>query len=85
MISIQELLSRIRWDRNFAQGAAFEIGYSDHVQQRIVRLSFAEILFEADNKFSFLVRSKDGDLLRIPFHRIKEVYKDGILIWHRPG
>jgi hypothetical protein len=26
-----------------------------------------------------------GVVRRIPFHRIREVYRDGELIWHRPA
>jgi uncharacterized protein (UPF0248 family) len=26
----------------------------------------------------------DGGSHRVPFHRVREVYKDGHRIWHRP-
>ncbi|MDY0041469.1 MAG: DUF504 domain-containing protein [Desulforhabdus sp.] len=52
MIPIRDLLNRIRWDSEFAKGD-FEIGYFDHVEQKIIRVSFSEIIFEEGNKFSF--------------------------------
>jgi uncharacterized protein (UPF0248 family) len=82
MIPIHELLNRIRWDKEFSKGR-FEIGYSDHLRDETVRVSFREMLFEEGNHFSFQVVSDEGDVLTIPFHRIREVYKDGSLIWQR--
>jgi len=84
MIPIRQLLNRIRWDSEFAKGC-FEVGYFDHIKREIVRVSFDEIIFEEGNKFSFLLRDYEGDLIAIPFHRVKELRKDGTLIWQRPG
>jgi uncharacterized protein (UPF0248 family) len=36
-----------------------------------------------DNKFSFHVFDEDGIAHCIPMHRVREVYKDGELIWKR--
>jgi uncharacterized protein (UPF0248 family) len=55
MQQIHELLNRIHWDEEFGKGN-FELGFLDHVEEKIIRL---------------------------PFHRIKTVYKNGELIWHR--
>ena len=83
MIPIQSLLNRIRWDKDFGKGD-FEIGYDDHVSQKIVRVSLREILFEDGNLFSFQLRTEKGEVLTIPFHRIREVFKNGDPIWRRP-
>ena len=82
MIPIQELLNRIRWDVQFAQGE-FEIGYFDRVEHRIIRVPFREVYFDADDDFAFQVTDADGVVHSIPLHRVKEVVKDGELIWHR--
>lgn len=82
MISIQKLLDRIRWDKEFGK-ANFEIGYFDHVEQKIIRVPFQEIHFEEGNHFSFQLRNSRGESCTIPFHRVKEVYKDSELIWSR--
>jgi len=82
MIPIHELLNRIHWDKEFGQGDSV-IGYYDRVEDRIVRVPLREIFFEPDDHFSFDLFDHDGVLHSIPLHRIKEVYKDKELIWHR--
>lgn len=82
MIPIHQLLSRIRWDKEFGQGD-FVIGYKDRLDDRIVRIPLREIFFEPDDHFSFDLVDHDDVLHSIPLHRIKEVYKNGKLIWHR--
>ena len=82
MIPIHELLNRIRWDKDFSRGE-FIIGYYDRVEERIIRVPMHEIDFEPDDHFSFDLTDRDGVLHSIPLHRIKEVHKDGKLIWHR--
>jgi uncharacterized protein (UPF0248 family) len=84
MEPIQNLLNRIRWDREFGAGS-FEIGCLDRVEKKIIRIPFRSIYFEEGNHFSFLVEDELGEMLSIPFHRIREVYKDGALIWSRGG
>jgi len=82
MIPIHELLCRIRWDKEFSQGE-FIIGYYDRVEDAITRISLKEILVRPDDHFSFDIIDQGGVLQSIPLHRIREVYKDGKLIWHR--
>jgi uncharacterized protein (UPF0248 family) len=84
MVPIQHLLNRIRWDKEFGTGS-FEIGYLDHVEQRIIRVPSRRIHFEEGNQFSFQLEDEMGEMLSIPFHRIREVYRDGVLIWRRSG
>ena len=83
MLPIQDLLNRIRWDREFG-GSFFEIGYLDHVQRSIVRVPFRNVRFEQESRFAFEFEDGEGETRSIPFHRIREVYRDGILIWKRP-
>jgi len=71
MIPIHELLNRICWDREFGKGI-FEIGYYDRIERKIIRISTFQLL------------DVNGELQTIPFHRVREVYKDGDLIWSRP-
>lgn len=82
MIPIQELLSRIRWDQAFGD-AAFEIGYLDRVQHRIVRVPLKELGFADNDHFAFEFYDELGEAHSVPLHRIKQVYRDGKLIWHR--
>ena len=82
MIPIHELLSRIHWDKTFGQGE-FIIGYYDRVEDTIIRIALREILVRPDDHFAFDIIDQDGVLQTIPLHRIREVYKDGELIWQR--
>ena len=82
MIPIHELLSRILWDVDFGK-ADFEIGYLDRMQQRIVRVPLKEITFDDDAPSTFQFCDQEGETHSVPLHRIKEVYRDGDLIWHR--
>ncbi len=82
MIPIEELLNRIRWDQEFGKGV-FEIGYEDHIEQKVIRVQFQKIRFKERNHTSFQVENEEGELKKIPFHRVRAVYKDGSLIWKR--
>ncbi len=82
MIPIHELLNRIRWDKEFGKGN-FEIGYLDRVEGDIIVVPFKEVYFKKADHFSFQVIDSEGETHSVPFHRIKEIYKDGELIWHR--
>ena len=82
MIPIHELLNRIRWDKAFGE-ADFVIGYYDRVDDRIVHVPLRELSFEPGDHFAFDLYDDEGELHSIPLHRIKEVYRNRELIWHR--
>ena len=82
MQPIQELLSRIRWDESFGD-ASFTLGYYDRVEDRIIPVAFKEVWFEPDDHFDFYLLDEDGEEHRIPLHRVKQVFRNGDLIWHR--
>ena len=80
---IHELLNRIRWDTEFARGN-FELGYFDRVEKRILVVALAEVCFPRDDPQAFRLVDEAGQVHRVPFHRVREVYKDAQRIWHRP-
>ena len=82
MIPIQELLARIRWDDSFAKGD-FVIGYYDRVAEMVIQVPLRQIHFTQGNHFFFQITDPDGCIHEIPFHRVREVYKNKELIWHR--
>ena len=82
MMPIHELLNRIRWDKEFGRGD-FHIGYYDRLENRLIRVPLREMVFEPDDHFSFALMDQQGVRHSIPLHRIKEVYRDGALIWSR--
>ena len=82
---IRELLDRIRWDHDFGRGR-FEIGYEDHAAaQGVVRVPFEKMKFPEGDRFSFQIEDEGGRVKTIPFHRVREIYKDGHLIRRRPS
>ena len=42
-----------------------------------------EIAWDADNTAFFDLLDEEGVLHGIPFHRVREVWRDGALIWQR--
>jgi uncharacterized protein (UPF0248 family) len=82
MIPIHELLSRIRWDASFAKGR-FVIGYWDRLAGRVLRADLREISWDVDNPTFFDLVDEEGLVHSIPFHRVREVWRDGSLIWPR--
>jgi uncharacterized protein (UPF0248 family) len=82
MIPLHELLNRIRWDAEFGRGE-FKVGYVDHLRKGLVYVPLAEVRQEADSLSCFEVTDEDGVVRSVPYHRVKEVWKDGALIWHR--
>lgn len=84
MIPIHELLSRIRWDKEFARGQ-FEIGYFDRHERVVHRVALQHVTFPEDAHHAFEVVDASGQARRIPFHRVREVVKDGQVIWQRPN
>jgi uncharacterized protein (UPF0248 family) len=81
MNPIHQLLNRIRWDDEFGKGI-FEIGIYDRVEDVVEFQPLENLRMEKGNHFSFTL-CIDGELLAIPFHRIREVRKNGESIWHR--
>ncbi len=84
MIPIHELLSRIRWDPEFGRGQ-WEIAYVDHAHPGLVRVPLTSIATQAGDHFMFQALDAEGLLQDIPYHRIREVRRDGTLVWSRPA
>ncbi|HJV79853.1 DUF504 domain-containing protein [Noviherbaspirillum sp.] len=82
MIPIQDLLHRIQWDAEFGKGS-FMIGYYDRVDDNIVRVPFREVFLAPGQNFSFDVMGEDGVTHMVPFHRVREMWRNGDLIWQR--
>ena len=82
MQTIQDLINRIRWDPGLTL-SDFEIGIIDKLAHCQVRIPFQAMQFFAGEHFFFHYLDEDGVEHQVPYHRIKSVYKDGELIWHR--
>lgn len=82
MQPVQDVLNRIRWDRNLA-GDEFKIGYYDRIQERLITVFFKEIHFPTGDHFAFEVIDGEGVVHSVPYHRVKAIYQNERLIWHR--
>jgi len=82
MLPIQDLLNRIRWDKQFGKGR-FKIGYYDRMEDRIIKVPFSKIEFRGGDHFSFRIADEFEEPVSIPFHRVRQVWKDGAVIWER--
>lgn len=82
VIPIHELLSRIRWDEEYGN-ADFVIGYYDRVEERIITVSLKELYFNKDDHFDFELLDDEGVTHTIPLHRIRQVFRNGELVWER--
>ena len=84
MTPIQDLMHRIQWDLEFGKGD-FVIGYHDRAAGRIIRVPFRRVYLKKGEHFSFEAVEDDGAVHMVPFHRVREVWRDGELIWRREG
>ena len=84
MIPIHALLARIRWGPAFGRGE-FVIGYYDRFARRIVRVPLRRLAFANHDHFACTLVDDEGEIRQLPLHRIREVLKDGRLIWQRDG
>ena len=82
MIPIHELLNRIKWDHEFGQ-AEFIIAYHDRFDANLVKVALKELFFDSEDHFDFELVDDMGITHSIPLHRIREVYRNGKLIWYR--
>lgn len=82
MKPLHEMLNRIRWDRSFGD-AKFEIGYFDRVEGRILVIPLARAEYDHPEDEGFAMVDEEGRTLRIPFHRVKQLWRNGELIWSR--
>ena len=83
VIPIHELLARIRHDAEFGNGQ-FEIGYLDRFDGTVHRGAMCEITLPKGQCQTFALIDETGQLRRIPFHRVREIHRNGRLIWQRP-
>jgi uncharacterized protein (UPF0248 family) len=84
MRPIHELINRIKWDKKFAQ-ADFIIGYYDRSKNEVINVPLNRIYFDKHDRFDFELTDDTGEHRSIPLHRIRQVYRNGKLIWQREG
>jgi len=53
------------------------------VDKKIIRVNLTDIRFESSDKFSFALSNSHGKEVRVPYHRIKRVWRMDELVWKR--
>ena len=81
VIPIHKLLSRIRWDISFGD-ALFEIAYEDRMMG-IIRIPLGRV--HSIDSQSFSIIDNKEQVVSIPLHRIRAVFRNGDRIWSRKG
>jgi uncharacterized protein (UPF0248 family) len=81
---LQDLLNRIKWDVEFGK-AEFTLGYYDRIVHDEIIVPFVSISFDPQRPATFSFEDEDGIVRHIPLHRVRAVYKDGVVIWRRAG
>jgi len=79
---IHQVLARIRWDPEFGRGH-FELAYLDRLEKRLVRVPLESVVFRPEDRFGFQAVEADGSVHSVPYHRVRELWRDGELIWSR--
>ncbi len=82
MTPLHELLNRVRWDPAFGS-AAFELGYYDRVRDELIFIALERTSFERTDSDTFSIEDANGQRISIPFHRVKQVRRNGEVIWSR--
>ena len=62
----------------------FRVGYFDRVEGRVLIVPFQQVVFPEHDPQAFRLVDPEGRSYRVPFHRVREIYKDGQRIWYRP-
>lgn len=79
MISIIDLLNKIKWDKNL-NPEEYSIFYLDRISDKLIEIKYKDI---KKIEGSFMVLEKDNEETYIPLHRIREVRRNKKLVWRR--
>jgi uncharacterized protein (UPF0248 family) len=83
MTPLRDLLARIRFDPAFGR-ARFELAYRDHAAPGLVRVPFDRVRYPADGHYFVEIADPDGATREVPLHRVRVVWRDGVVVWRRP-
>jgi len=75
---IGDLLNKIRWDKNL-KPEEYAIVYFDRIAEKTFEVAFAAI----SRRGNFFVVKRGNLETNIPLHRIRQVKRNGKVIWER--
>lgn len=81
---IDELLNKIRWNEEFLS-FKYEIGYVPQGAAKIELIGFEAMEFGEKDTEAFKLKGSGRHGEWIPFDAVVDVYKNGLLLWHKEG
>ena len=79
MISIKDLINKIKWDKR-ENPEDYVLAYWDSMADKLVEFPYKAIKEISKN---FITLEIDGEEKEIPIHRMKLVKKKGEVVWKR--
>lgn len=79
MITIKELVNKIRWDKRETP-SDYTVGYEDRVLKKVIEVPYTAI---KRIEGGFFIIEKEGRETDIPLHRVKRLKKQGKTVWKR--
>lgn len=79
MISIKDLLNKIKWDKK-EDPSGYTIVYKDRIENKYKEIDYDEI---KKIEGTFMVLDREGEEVHIPLHRVKQVRKNEMVVWDR--
>ena len=78
MITIKNLLNKIKWDKRENPEEYF-IFYYDRILDKLIRIPYTKIK-KLEGSFMVLDNEEESN---IPLHRVKKVMKNNVVVWER--
>ncbi len=78
MMYIGDLLNKIRWDKRL-KAEEYTLIYFDRIAEKSFEVPFNAI----SRSGNFMIIKRNGQDVSIPLHRIREVRRNGKVIWGR--
>jgi uncharacterized protein (UPF0248 family) len=78
MITIKDLINKIKWDKRESP-SDYVLIYIDMGERK--QLPYTDIKRLEGN---FMIVERYGEEVEIPLHRVREVIKKGVVVWKRP-
>jgi uncharacterized protein (UPF0248 family) len=79
MMTIRELLNKIKWDKNL-KPADYTLYYLDRISKTLKKAKYSDII---RTEGTFIIISLEGKETNIPMHRIRRVEEKGKIVWER--
>ena len=79
---IADLLNKIRWNEEHIK-FKIEVGFLPKGLVKPLVIPFDRIGFGDKNTEAFMLKTEEKEPTWIPFDRVTDVYKNGLLLWHR--